>query len=106
MLRDIKQAEEKARNALAAARVEADLILTQTRNDAVVRVEKAEEAARALKEAAIEKGKQAGAKEAETLVEKAQKEIEGEGKTYDAKISKAAKTVADKILGNLASEAS
>lgn len=101
MLKDIQQAEEKAREAVAAAREEADTILTDARTDAVKRIEKAEEAARALKESGIEKGKAEGEKEAKALVEKAQKEVIGEAKSYDASVSKAAKMIADKILKSI-----
>lgn len=101
MLNAIKQAEEEAREAVEAAKREADALIKEARLDAAVRIAGATDAMRTLKEAAAARGTEAGEKEARALIEKAQKDIEAERKAYDPRVKAAAQLVAKKIIETL-----
>lgn len=101
MLNAIRHAEDTAQKTVGAARSEADALLKEARLDVARRVEQAEGTVRTLKETAAARGKVEGEKEARALIEKAQKEIEAERKTYDARVKAAGALAAEKMMEKL-----
>ena len=101
MLNDIQKAEAEAKDAVAKAEADADIMVKNAREEAANIIAKAETTVRELKASSMEEGTESGKREAEKAIASAEGEIKAQEGAADALIAKAADAVMKKIEKDL-----